>query len=66
MPRIEGWCAATGTYHERAHNCDNLIFHRRAALDALGARLLNANRTIGQPTKITMIFGRQVTRRYRG
>ena len=46
--------------------CDNLIFHRRAALDALGARLLDANRTIGQPTKITTIFGRQVTRRYRG
>ena len=28
--------------------CDNLIFHRRAALDASGERLLDANRTIGQ------------------
>lgn len=46
--------------------CDNLIFHRRAALDALGERLLDANRTIGQPTKLTMIFGRKITRRYRG
>ena len=46
--------------------CDNLIFRRRVGLDALGARLLDANRTIGQPTKITTIFGRQVTRRYRG
>ena len=46
--------------------CDNLIFHRRAALDELGERRLDANRTIGQPTKITMIFGRKITRRYRG
>jgi hypothetical protein len=35
--------------------CDNLIFHRRAALDKLGARLLDANRTIGQPNKITAV-----------
>src|SRR5580704_14448883 len=28
--------------------CDNLVFYRRAALDRLGARLLDANRTIGQ------------------
>jgi hypothetical protein len=46
--------------------CDNLIFHRRAALDALGERLLDANRTIGQPDKITVIFGRKITSRYRG
>ena len=46
--------------------CDNLIFHRRAALDALGERLLDANRTIGQPNKITVIFGRKITRYYRG
>ena len=43
--------------------CDNLIFERRAALDALGERLLDANRTIGQPNKITTIFGRKVTKR---
>src|ERR1700752_1460137 len=46
--------------------CDNLIFHRRAALDKLGERLLDANRTIGQPNKITVIFGRKVTKHYRG
>jgi hypothetical protein len=46
--------------------CDNLIFERRAALDALGERLLDANRTIGQPTKLAMVFGRKVTKRYRG
>jgi hypothetical protein len=42
--------------------CDNLIFHRRAALDRLEERLLDANRTIGQPNKITTIFGRRVTK----
>jgi hypothetical protein len=46
--------------------CDNLIFHRRAALDRLEERLLDANRTIGQPNKITTIFGRRVTKHYRG
>ena len=46
--------------------CDNLIFDRRAALDKLGERLLDANRTIGQPNKITVIFGRKVTKQYRG
>jgi hypothetical protein len=46
--------------------CDNLIFDRRAALDALGDRLFDANRTIGQPTKFASIFGRKVTKRYRG
>lgn len=46
--------------------CDNLIFHRRAALDTLGERLLDANRTIGRPDKITVIFGRKVSSRYRG
>src|SRR5260370_35106316 len=31
--------------------CDNLIFHRRASLDALGERLLDANRTIATRTR---------------
>jgi hypothetical protein len=35
-------------------------------LDRLGQRLLDANRTIGQPNKITTIFGRKVTKQYRG
>ncbi len=46
--------------------CDNLIFRRRAALDALGERLLDANRLIGQPNKLTVIFGRKITARYKG
>src|SRR4029453_17167601 len=37
-----------------------------AALDNLGQRLLDANRTIGQPNKITVIFGRKVSKQYRG
>jgi len=46
--------------------CDNLIFRGRAALDQMGERLLDANRTIGQPNKITVIFGRKITKQYRG
>lgn len=46
--------------------CDNLIFSRRAALDRVGDRLLDSNRTIGQPNKLTVIFGRKMTHRYRG
>jgi len=46
--------------------CDNLIFRRRAAVDALEQRLLDANRTIGQPNKLTLIFGRRITRRHAG
>jgi hypothetical protein len=44
--------------------CDNLIFQRRAAPDKLGERLLDANRTIGRPNKITMIFGRKISKHY--
>ena len=36
----------------------------RAALDQLDQRLLDANRTIGQPSKITTIFG--ITKFYKG
>ena len=45
--------------------CDNLIFRRRTALDKLGERLLDANRTIGQPNKITVIFGRKISKQSR-
>ena len=53
-------------FFSQVEYCDNLIFHRRAALDQLGQRLLDANRTIAQPKKITMIFGRKVTKQYKG
>jgi hypothetical protein len=46
--------------------CDNLIFKRRAALDALSDRLLDANRQIGQPRTLALIFGRRITRRHAG
>src|SRR5450631_1854188 len=54
------------TFFSQVEYCDNLIFRRRAALDNLGERLLDADRTIGQPNKITVIFGRKVTKQYRG
>src|SRR5208283_3909071 len=38
----------------------------RAAVDELTERLPDLNRTIGQPKKITMIFGRKVTKQYQG
>jgi hypothetical protein len=44
----------------------NIIFHRRAALDEMSERLLDLNRTIGKPEKLSVIFGRRVTKRYRG
>lgn len=46
--------------------CHNLIFRRRAVLDALQERLLDANRSIGQPNKLTLLFGRRVNKCYRG
>ena len=35
-------------------------------MDELEQRLLDMNRTIGQPKKITIIFGRKVTKEYKG
>jgi hypothetical protein len=46
--------------------CDNLIFSRRAAVDRLTQRLMDANRTIGQPNKLTVIFGRKITKHHVG
>ena len=53
-------------FFSQVEYCDNLIFKRRAALDNLGERLLDANRTIGRPDKITTIFGRRITKYYQG
>jgi hypothetical protein len=53
-------------FFSQVEYCDNLIFRRRAAVDQLTERLLDANRTIGQPNKITLIFGRKVTKQYKG
>jgi len=46
--------------------CDNLIFSRRAAVDRLSQRLMDANRTIGQPNKLTVIFGRKISKYHAG
>ena len=39
---------------------------RRRSSGQAGERLLDANRTIGQPNKITVIFGRRISKHYRG
>jgi hypothetical protein len=48
-------------FFAQVEQCDNLIFRRRAAVDRMGERLLDANRTIGQSNEITVIFGRRIT-----
>jgi hypothetical protein len=53
-------------FFSQVEYCDNLIFHRRAAVEELTERLLDLNRNIGQPKKITMIYGRKVTKEYKG
>jgi hypothetical protein len=50
----------------QAEWCDNLVWRQRAALDALEERLLDANRTIGRPTSLSVVFGRRITRYHRG
>lgn len=53
-------------FFSQTEYCDNLVFRRRAAVDALEQRLLDANRAIGQPNKLTLIFGRRITRYHHG
>jgi hypothetical protein len=59
-----------GCWHQlffaQVEYCDNLIFRRRTALDELGERLHDANRMIGRPDKLTVIYGRRVTKQYHG
>ena len=63
--RQQGGCQHR-LFISQAEYCDNLIFFRRAAVEELIERLLDMNRNIGQPKKITTIFGRKVTREYKG
>ena len=53
-------------FFSQVEYCDNLIFRPRAALDQLGDRLLDANRNLGRPDKLTVIFGRRITKQYSG
>jgi hypothetical protein len=53
-------------FFSQVEYCDNLIFYRRAGIEQLTQRLLDVNRNIGQPKKITTIFGRKITKQYKG
>ena len=53
-------------FFSQVEYCDNLIFYRRAGVEDLTQRLLDVNRNIGQPKKITTIFGRKITKEYKG
>ena len=46
--------------------CTNLIFKQRAALDRVADRLLDLNRDIGRPDKLSTVFGYRITKAYRG
>jgi hypothetical protein len=46
--------------------CTNLVFKDRAAVDRMAERLLDLNRCIGRPDKLSTIFGYRITKRYRG
>src|SRR6266704_2951991 len=46
--------------------CTNLSFKERAALDRVAERLLDRNRSIGRPDKLSTIFGYRITKAYRG
>lgn len=53
-------------FFSQVEYCDNLIFSGRAGVEQVTQRLLDLNRNIGQPKKITTIFGRRVTKEYKG
>jgi hypothetical protein len=46
--------------------CTNLIFRQRTALDRMADRLLDLNRNIGRPDKLSTVFGYRITKAYRG
>jgi hypothetical protein len=46
-------------YMTQMEYCHNLIFHKRAALDRLFDRLMDANRGLGHPDKLAVVFGRR-------
>src|SRR5258708_34190475 len=53
-------------FFSQGEDCDNLLFYRRAGIEELTQRLLDVNRNIGQTKKITTIFGRKITKQYKG
>jgi hypothetical protein len=46
--------------------CSNLIFKERVVLDRMAERLLDLNRSIGHPDKLSIVFGSRITKAYRG
>jgi hypothetical protein len=44
--------------------CTNLIFQERTALDRVADRLLDLNRSIGRPDKLSNIFGHRIPEPY--
>jgi hypothetical protein len=51
-------------YHElfvsQIEYCTNIVFHRRVSLDRMQDRLLDVNRTIGRPDRLSIIFGKRM------
>jgi hypothetical protein len=45
-------------YMTQMEYCHNLIFHKQAAVDRLFDRLMDANRGMGHPNKLAIVFGR--------
>lgn len=66
MPRLLPFFNATereqGYRHQlymtQIEYCQNLIFHKKAALHRLFDRLMDANRELGHPDKLAIVFGR--------
>ena len=53
-------------FDSQVEYCTNLVFKERAALDRMAERLLDLNRSIGRPDKLSTIFGYRITKAYRG
>ncbi len=53
-------------FDSQVEYCTNLIFRQRAALDRIADRLLDLNRNIGRPDKLSTVFGYRITKAYRG
>jgi hypothetical protein len=45
-------------YMSQMEYCHNMLFHKKAAADRLFERLMDANRGIGHPDKLAILFGR--------
>jgi hypothetical protein len=45
-------------YLSQVEYCHNLVFHKRPTLDRLFERMMDVNRAIGRPDKLSIVFGR--------